>query len=129
MFPKIDPTTTPSWQALLLHYEEMKSTHMEDLFATDADRFTKFSIGLPDILFDYSKNIITEKTMQQLIQLALDCELPAAIKAMFGGEKINETEDRSVLHTALRNFSGEPVMSDGKDVMPDVKAVLDQMKS
>ena len=128
MFPKTDPTTTASWQALQEHYAEMKTVHMEDLFATDAERFNKFSLGLPDILVDYSKNIITEKTMKLLLQLAGDCKLGEAIEAMFIGEKINETEDRAVLHTALRNFSGEPVMTDGKDVMPAVKAVQDQMK-
>ena len=128
MFPKIDPTTTPSWQALQEHYAEMKTTHMEDLFATDAERFNKFSLGLPDIVFDYSKNIITEKTMKLLLQLAADCKLGDAIEAMFNGEQINETENRAVLHTALRNFSGKPVMTEGKDVMPDVQSVLNQMK-
>ena len=102
---------------------------MKDLFAADADRFSKFSMCAEDIVFDYSKNIITEKTMQLLLQLAADCQLPAAIDAMFSGEKINETENRAVLHTALRNFSGKPVSSDGKDVMPDVSRVLQQMKS
>ncbi len=128
MFPKIDPTTTPSWQALQEHHAEMKSVHMEDLFATDAERFNKFSLGLPDIVFDYSKNIISEKTVKLLLGLAVDCKLGDAIEAMFSGEKINETEKRAVLHTALRNFSGKPVITDGKDVMPDVKAVLTQMK-
>jgi glucose-6-phosphate isomerase len=128
MFPKINPTTTPSWQALQQHYAEMQSVHMEDLFATDANRFSKFSLAVTDIIFDHSKNIITEKTMRLLLQLAADCKLKDAIDAMFSGEKINETENRAVLHTALRNFSGKAVKTDGKDVMPDVKAVLDQMK-
>ena len=129
MFPKIDPTTTPSWQALQDHYAEMKTVHIEDLFATDAERFNKFSLALTDILFDYSKNIITEKTVKLLLQLAGDCKLGEAIEAMFSGEQINETEKRAVLHTALRNFSDKPVMTDGKDVLPAVKTVLNQMKA
>ena len=129
MFPKINPTTTPSWQALQDHYAEMKTMHMEDLFATDANRFNKFSSAVTDIVFDYSKNIITDKTMQLLLQLAADCKLKEATDAMFIGEKINETENRAVLHTALRNFSGKAVVTDGKDVMPGVQAVLKQMES
>ncbi|MBS1565944.1 MAG: glucose-6-phosphate isomerase, partial [Bacteroidetes bacterium] len=97
-------------------------------FAADAGRFERYSIRYGDILFDYSKNIITDKTMQLLLQLADGCKLPEAISAMFGGEKINETEGRSVLHTALRNLSGKPMYSEGKDVMPDVLRVLKQMK-
>ena len=128
MFPKINPTTTPSWKALQEHYAEMRSVQMRDLFAKDADRFNKFSLQLNDILFDHSKNIITERTMELLLELAADCKLKEAMEAMFGGEKINETENRAVLHTALRNFSGKPVITDGKDIMPDVKAVLQQMK-
>ena len=124
MFPKINPTTTPSWQALQQHYAEMKNVHMKDLFAADDLRAGKFSLSMQDLIFDYSKNIITEKTMQLLLQLANECGLSEAIDAMFGGEKINETENRAVLHTALRNFSGKAVVTDGKDVMPEVKNVL-----
>jgi glucose-6-phosphate isomerase len=129
MFPKINPTSTPSWQALQQHFEEMKKVHMKELFSADANRFSKFAICTEDILFDYSKNIITEKTVQLLLELANDCQLPEAIKAMFDGEKINDTEKRAVLHTALRNFSDAPVLVDGKDVMPEIKAVLEQMKN
>ncbi len=129
MFPKINPTTTAAWKALQEHYTEMESVQMRQLFADDADRFKKFSLEIDSLLVDYSKNIITEKTMQLLLQLANECGLKDGIEAMFSGEKINGTEDRSVLHTALRNFSGKPVFSDGKDVMPDVYAVLDQMKT
>ena len=111
------------------HYEdEMHRVHIKDLFKQDADRFKKFSLQFGDIVFDYSKNIITPKTLQLLLQLAEDCNLKEAIKAIFNGEKINETEGRSVLHTALRNFSGNPVLADGKDVMPEVHTVLNQMK-
>lgn len=129
MFPRINPTTTAAWQALQDHYNEMKAEHMEDLFARDVNRFHKFSVGGTDILFDYSKNRITEKTMELLLQLANECELKEAINAMFNAEKINETENRAVLHTALRNFSGNPVVLDGKDVMPDVQKVQQQMKT
>ena len=102
---------------------------MKRLFAEDENRFKKFSISFGDIFFDYSKNIIMPKTLQLLLQLADDCKVKEAIEEMFSGEKINETENRSVLHTALRNFSGEPVLSDGKDVMPDVQRVQQQMKA
>ncbi len=128
MLPKINPTNTQAWLLLTKHYDEMRNTIMKRLFNEDADRFKKFSLKLNDILFDYSKNIITPKTMQLLLQLAEDCKVKEAIEKMFSGDKINETENRSVLHTALRNFSGEPVMSDGKDVMPDVHRVQNQMK-
>lgn len=129
MFPQYDPTTTKAWQELREHYtKEMKQTHLRQLFAADPTRFKKYSLQLEDILFDYSKNIITDKTKSLLLQLFQECDVPAAIKAMFSGEKINGTEGRSVLHIALRNLSGKPVLSDGKDVMPDVLRVLNQMK-
>jgi glucose-6-phosphate isomerase len=130
MFPKTDPTQTTAWQQLQDHYKnEMKGTHMRSLFAGDPARFSKYSLKTDRILFDYSKNIVTEKTMGLLRQLAEQCGLKQAIEAMFSGEKINQTEDRSVLHTALRNLSGGPVYSEGKDVMPDVLRVLAQMKA
>jgi len=129
MLPKINPTTTSAWQQLQEHYQEMKSIHLKELFKEEENRFKKYSLAAPDIIWDYSKNIITDKTLQLLLQLAEECELQSAIEAMFNGEKINETEDRAVLHTALRNFSGKPVTLDGKDVMPDIQRVLDQMKT
>ena len=130
MLPKVNPTNTQAWLLLMKHQnDEMRNTIMKRLFAEDDNRFNKFSISFGDILFDYSKNIITPKTLQLLLQLADDCKVKEAIAKMFEGDKINETENRSVLHTALRNFSGEPVLSDGKDVMPDVQRVLQQMKS
>lgn len=128
MFPKINPTSTAAWQALQLHYKTAGQLQMKDLFAGDAERFNKFSLSAGDILFDYSKNIITEETIKLLLQLADECKLKEAIAAMFAGEKINETENRAVLHTALRNFSGDPVIVEGKDIIPDIKAVLFQMK-
>ncbi|WP_460552654.1 glucose-6-phosphate isomerase [Ferruginibacter profundus] len=128
-FPKINPTSTPSWHALQNHFSQMKTVQMKDLFKADAERFNRFSLQFNDILFDYSKNIITAETMQLLVGLAGECQLGDAIEAMFTGEKINGTEGRAVLHTALRNFSGTPVLTDGVDVMPDVKKVLEQMKN
>ena len=111
------------------HSEAMKNVRIKDLFLDDPDRFTKYSLAVPEIFCDFSKNIINDETLQLLLQLANDCGLGEAIKAMFNGEKINETEDRPVLHTALRNFSGNPVLVDGEDVMPGVKDVLAQMKA
>ena len=102
---------------------------MKDLFAGDEDRFNKFHLRLDDILFDYSKNIITDKTLSLLLQLADECKVKDAIAAMFNGDIINETEHRSVLHTALRNFSKEPIYAQGNDVMPGVKKVLRKMKA
>ncbi|MEO7311456.1 MAG: glucose-6-phosphate isomerase [Chitinophagaceae bacterium] len=128
MFPSINPTKTPAWTSLQYHFKEMQSVHMRQLNAADPDRFQKFSLCAEDIVFDYSKNIITEKTMDLLVQLANDCKLPEAIKAMFNGEKINVTENRSVLHVALRNFSDRQFLVDGKNIMPDIIAVQQQMK-
>lgn len=128
MFPTTNPASTPAWQALQQHYAEMKPVHMKTLFAEDANRFSTYSLKLDDILFDYSKNIITEKTIALLLQLANECGLKDGIEAMFNGEKINATENRAVLHTALRNFSGQPVVTDGENVMPEVKKVLAQMQ-
>ncbi|MBS1627304.1 MAG: glucose-6-phosphate isomerase [Bacteroidetes bacterium] len=130
MLSKINPTTTQAWFLLKKHYEdEMSRKHMKDLFAADAERFNKFSLQNGDILFDYSKNIINEKTLQLLLQLAEECKLKDAIHAMFAGIKINETEHRSVLHTALRNFADTSILVDGKDIMPQVKKVQTHMKS
>lgn len=130
MFPKINPTNTQAWLLLKRHYdEEMQRSHLRKLFAADKDRFKKFSTSFDDILFDYSKNIINNKTLQLLFQLAEECQIKDGIDAMFNGEKINETENRAVLHVALRNFSGKPFYSEGKDVMPDVEKVREQMRS
>lgn len=128
MLSATDPTATKAWQQLSAHAEEMKKVQMKELFKADANRFQQFSLFLDDILFDYSKNIITEKTMQLLLQLAEECKVKEGIEKMFSGDEINHTEKRAVLHTALRNFSGKPVLVNGKDVMPDVKKVNAQMK-
>ncbi len=124
----INPTTTQAWQALQQYYNTtMHSRQMKEMFAADAERFTKYIIQFQDILFDYSKNIVDEKTMQLLLQLANECDVKAAIAAQFNGDKINVTENRAVLHTALRNKGSNAVSVDGKDVMPDIKKVLQQM--
>jgi glucose-6-phosphate isomerase len=128
MFPKTDPTTTPSWKALQQHRQLFEHVQMSDLFFNDQERFNRFSIQMDSVLFDYSKNIITENTLEILLELAHDCRLKEAMEAMFTGEKINETENRAVLHTALRNFSDAPVFTDGIDVMPAIKIVQQQMK-
>jgi glucose-6-phosphate isomerase len=130
MFPKINPTNTQAWLLLKRHYdEEMQRTHMRKLFSADPDRFNKFSSSFDDILFDFSKNIINSKTLQLLFQLADECQVKDGIEAMFNGEKINETENRSVLHVALRNFSDRAYYSDGQNVMPEVERVREQMKA
>ena len=129
MFPKINPTETNAWQELKQHYEEMKNVSMKGMFREETDRFSKFSTRMDNIVFDYSKNRIDEKTIALLLKLAEECKVREAVEAMFHGDKINETENRSVLHVALRNFSKEPMYSEGKDVMPQVKKVLRQMKN
>ncbi|HDS2784665.1 glucose-6-phosphate isomerase [Escherichia coli] len=126
----INPTQTAAWQALQKHFDEMKDVTIADLFAKDGDRFSKFSATFDDqMLVDYSKNRITEETLAKLQDLAKECDLAGAIKSMFSGEKINRTENRAVLHVALRNRSNIPILVDGKDVMPEVNAVLEKMKT
>ncbi|EFA6866998.1 TPA: glucose-6-phosphate isomerase [Escherichia coli] len=126
----INPMQTAAWQALQKHFDEMKDVTIADLFAKDGDRFSKFSATFDDqMLVDYSKNRITEETLAKLQDLAKECDLAGAIKSMFSGEKINRTENRAVLHVALRNRSNTPILVDGKDVMPEVNAVLEKMKT
>lgn len=129
MLPKTNPTTTDTWKLLQEHCKEIQHIHLKELFKEDNERFAKYSQAVPDIIVDYSKNIITDKTLQLLLQLAEECGLKNAIDTMFNGGKINETEDRAVLHTALRNFSGKPVLLEGKDVMPEVQKVQEQMRT
>jgi len=109
-----------TWKVLEEHFGEISQSHMRDMFAEDPKRFDKFSLQLNDILYDYSKNIITSETMENLYRLADECDVKAWITKMFDGEPINNTENRAVLHTALRNRDGLPVMVDGEDVMPSV---------
>jgi glucose-6-phosphate isomerase len=128
-FPHVNPLQTAAWKALDEHYAAMHSKKMKELFKDNPARFEQYSISFEDILFDYSKNIVDAKTLSLLFSLAGECHLKDAIAAMFNGERINQSEDRAVLHTALRNFSGKPVIADGEDVMPGVQRVLAQMKT
>ncbi|MEZ9184300.1 glucose-6-phosphate isomerase [Vibrio splendidus] len=129
MLKNINPTQTQAWKALTAHFESAQDMDIKELFAQDAKRFESFSTRFgSDILVDYSKNLIDAETMQHLFALANETEVKSAIEAMFGGDAINKTEGRSVLHTALRNRSDNPVMVDGKDVMPAVNAVLAKME-
>jgi glucose-6-phosphate isomerase len=128
MLPKVNPIMTKSWQSLNRHYAKMKKIHMQTLFAEDPQRFNKFSRRFNDMLIDFSKNRITEETLKLLIALTKECDVKSAIEKMFSGEKINETENRAVLHIALRNRNNAPISVDGKDVMPEVNAVLRKMK-
>ncbi len=121
-------TTLSSWKNLQNHFAAIEKAQMRDMFKNDAKRFEKFSIEFNDILVDYSKNRINEETLQLLLQLANERNLKTAIEAMFSGEKINNTEKRAVLHTALRNRSNRAVFVDGEDVMPGINAVLEKMK-
>lgn len=129
MFPTINPTETTAWKALLAHHAEMKTVQMKDLFKKDLKRFEKMSINFDDILFDYSKNIITDETLEKLLQLAEDCQVKNAMQSIFEGEKINGTEHRAVMHMALRNFSGQAVSIDGEDIMPEVIKTRQKMKA
>jgi glucose-6-phosphate isomerase len=122
-------TQHPSWKILCEHEKTISSIHMRTLFAADPKRFENFSLKLDDLLLDYSKHRITEETLTLLLQLARDAKIEDWRERMFSGEKINITENRAVLHTALRNRSNSPVYVDGHNVMPDVNAVLDQMRT
>jgi glucose-6-phosphate isomerase len=121
-------TQYPVWHKLCQHQQNIASTHMRDLFAKDPNRFNKFHLQFDDILLDYSKHRIDETTMPLLFQMAREAKIENWRDRMFSGEKINITEDRAVLHTALRNRANTPVMVDGKDVMPEVNAVLAHMR-
>ncbi|WP_297529338.1 glucose-6-phosphate isomerase [Thiohalobacter sp.] len=118
-----------TWQALTDHYYEIRDAHMRDWFAADPDRFRRFSRRFEDLLLDFSKNRITEETLALLLDLARERDVPAWIERMFRGDRINFTENRPVLHVALRNRSNRPIEVDGEDVMPEVNAVLAQMRA
>ncbi len=121
-------TESRAWVALQAHYQAMHTVHMRDLFAQDERRFERFSLHFEDILFDYSKNRINEQTIALLIDLAKQANLSQRIEGMFTGQKINTTENRAVLHIALRNRSNRPIVVDGADVMPEVNRVLAKMR-
>ncbi|MHC5082792.1 MAG: glucose-6-phosphate isomerase [Planctomycetota bacterium] len=129
MLKRINPAKTKAWNKLSQHFDQVKEVEMKSLFSDNPRRFNDFSVQFEDILLDYSKNRITQETLGLLMELADECELKSAITSMFSGEKINETEGRAVLHTALRNRSDRPVMVGGQDVMGNVNAVLEQMKT
>src|SRR6187402_947007 len=128
MLPSINPAETDAWKKLTMHFLSMQATEMRELFEEDPNRFENFQFMFEDILIDYSKNRINHETMELLHELAQECEVHQAIQAMFKGQRINQTEDRSVLHVALRNRSNTPILFEDKDVMPSVNQVLDQMK-
>ncbi|MBN2318351.1 MAG: glucose-6-phosphate isomerase [Acidobacteria bacterium] len=129
MLPKIDPSTTNAWKNLKDHYRDIQSLQMKDLFAQDPFRFDAFSIPFEDIIVDYSKNRFTAETLRLLLDLADICKVRDAIVRLFSGDPINETENRAVLHTALRNRSNMPILCDGRDVMPAVNSVLEKMRA
>jgi glucose-6-phosphate isomerase len=129
MFPTVNPTTTSAWKALEVYFKTFRGTEMKGLFDNDPNRFSKYSVKFEDILVDFSKNIVDDHVFSLLMQLARECGLKAAITSQFTGDWINKTENRPVLHTALRNRGNTPVLVDGKDVMLDVNRVLQQMKT
>ncbi|MEQ9098996.1 MAG: glucose-6-phosphate isomerase [Imperialibacter sp.] len=129
MLPKINPTTTDAWKKLQAHFGQMETVQMKDLFKKDSSRFDKFHLKFEDLLFDFSKNIITEETLNLLLELAEQVKLQDAKKQMYSGECINVTESRSVLHVALRNRSNTPIIVDEHNVMEDVNTELAKMKA
>ena len=128
MLPAINPSKTKAWQLLSEHRKQMNAIRISDLFKQDPERFKKHSITAGELLFDYSKNLITADTLSLLLQLTQECQLKESIAALFEGKEINQTENRAVLHTALRNFSGNPVLYNREDVMPSVNRVQEQMR-
>lgn len=128
MLPKINPTQTNSWKALNEHFAQ-SDFDLRSLFQNNPERFNQFSIKRPDYLFDFSKNLIDDQTFGLLLKLAEECGLKSSIEKMFSGDKINETEGRAVLHTALRDFSDKEILVDGENIKPGIKKVLDQMKT
>ena len=118
-----------AWSTLQDHLEVMQGVQMRDLFEADERRFERFSLRLGDVLFDYSKNRMTDETIEHLVALAEAAGVPELRDAMFSGDKINTTEDRAVLHIALRNRADNPIVVDGEDVMPGVTEVLGKMRT
>lgn len=127
MLPKINPTETNIWEYLVEHFLE-NEFDLRTFFAENPHRFEEFSVKRDNYLFDYSKNLINSTTMEYLLRLAEETKVKEAINLMFSGEKINETENKAVLHTALRDFSDKPIFVDGEDVKPKIKRVLSQMR-
>ena len=125
----MNPTELPAWQTLKRLHQQTHDTHMRDQFAHDPERFERYHLVVNDILFDYSKNRINDEVMQALFALAEQAGVKTQTEAMFTGQKINTTEDRAVLHVALRNRSNKPILVDNQDVMPDVNRVLEKMRT
>lgn len=126
--PSLRPTDLPSWKALSAHAAQLKTQHMKALFAADDKRFDKFSLQLSSLLFDYSKNLITDETKAALLALAKESDIEAWRSRMFAGEHINATEDRAVMHVALRDKSSQPILIDGADARPAINAELERMR-
>lgn len=129
MLKSINPVETVAWKKLEAHFGQMRTRHLKTLFADDPNRFRKYSLRLNEILVDFSKNLIDDQAVALLLELARETELPDAIEKLFSGDKINQLENRAVLHTALRNRSNTPVYVDGQDVMPEINRVLAQVKA
>ena len=123
----INPTKTNAWKELTEHFKNIKDLQIKDLFTSDKSRKENFSIDFDDLTVDFSKNRITQKTIDLLVDLANQTELKDAINKQFSGEKINETEDRAVLHTALRSDLENPVLVDGKNINPQIKKALSKI--
>lgn len=129
MLPKVNPMNTKAWNRLEEYHFSFEDTHLKELFAADPERFQKYSLKFEEVLVDYSKNLVDSEIMESLFEMAEECGLKEATESMFTGQKINATEDRAVLHVGLRNRSNTPIIVDGEDVMPEVNAVLEQMKA
>lgn len=127
--PKVNPSQTAAWQNIKSHFEKMQATSMKDLFATDVDRTQKFHVQWNDFLVDYSKNIINQETIDLLLNLANEVQLKEAISSYFEGDLINQTENRAVLHTALRAKESANILVDGVNVMPEVYSVKNKIKN
>ena len=128
MFPSIDPVSTAAWQELANHFEKTKGSQLTELFKNDPDRLERLSFSIDDLFVDFSKNHVTLETIALFKKLAKEVGLDEAKEAMFTGEAINKTENRAVLHTALRNLTNSPIPVDGENVMPAVNKVLNQIK-
>ncbi|MCK5742749.1 MAG: glucose-6-phosphate isomerase, partial [Chlorobi bacterium] len=116
-----------TWKHLVIHKNKLDKTDMKTMFASDPERFPRFTVKQKGMLFDYSKNIINDETMRLLFKLAEDCCVKEKISGMFSGQKINITENRAVLHTALRNLRSSTITVDSNDIMPGINDVLSRM--
>ncbi len=129
MLERINPTTTKAWKKLSAHFNDIQSIHIKSLFENDSNRFNEFSLKQKDIFLDYSKNRITAESIALLVELADELNLKDGIQKMFDGEVINETENRAVLHTALRQQSDKKILVENEDIIPQIRYVQNKMKS